>query len=291
LSRTRVQELIRQGQACLDGKPVSQPSFRLRGGEVIVFDVIERPSLEAAPEEIPLSVLYEDGDLVVIDKPAGMVVHAGAGVRRGTVVSALLGRYRQLSSLGGALRPGIVHRLDKGTSGVLLVAKNDVAHRSLAEQFRERQVEKRYLALVHGQLAPAQGTIRLPVGRDLRRRVRMSTRSPRGREAATTYRTLATRPGFALVEAVLHTGRTHQIRVHFSDRGHPVVGDTLYGAPRELRWDHQRQPTLKRNFLHAAELAFRHPRSGAWLAVRAPLPAELDEWLRRLGLSEAGGAG
>lgn len=284
LSRTRIQELIRTGKATVDGKDVLRAGLRLGGGEHVTLQVVERPPLAAEPEDIPLTVLYEDDDLVAIDKPAGLVVHAGAGRSRGTLVNALLHRYRALSSVDGPLRPGIVHRIDKDTSGVLLVAKNDAAHRALAEQFRLREVEKRYLAVVHGRLKRAQDTISLPVARDLRRRTRMTTRRREGRAATTTYRVLASAPGFTLVEVFLHTGRTHQVRVHFSALGHPVLGDTLYGAPRQLAQGKVIRPTLNRNFLHAERLRFRQPRTGAPLEVRSPLPAELRLLLEELGL-------
>lgn len=288
LSRTRIQELIRAGEVRVAGGVERRAGRRLRGGERITLTVAERPPLAARPEAIPLRVLYEDDDLVVIDKPAGLAVHLGAGVAGGTLVNALVHRFRQLSALGGPLRPGIVHRLDKPTSGALVVAKNDAAHARLAEQFRRREVEKRYLALVHGRLPRAHDTIRLPVARDLRRRTRMTTRRRAGRAASTEYRVLGSAAGFTLVEALLHTGRTHQIRVHFSALGHPVVGDTLYGAPRQLRWGGQARPAPERIFLHAERLRFRHPRTGAPVEVRAPLPAELEELLRALGLERAG---
>jgi len=284
VSRSRLQELVRGGQARVAGDAVRRPGLRLRGGERIELTIVERPPLAAAPEAIPLRVLYEDDDLVAVDKPAGMTVHPGAGARSGTLVNALLHRYGRLSSAGGPLRPGIVHRLDKPTSGVLLVAKNDEAHARLAEQFRRRQLEKRYLALVHGRLPRAHDTIRLPVARDLVRRTRMTTRRRQGRAALTEYRVLGSAGGFTLAEALLHTGRTHQIRVHFAALGHPVVGDTLYGAPRELRWGNVTRPTLNRIFLHAARLRFQHPRTGKIVEVRAELPAELEELLRALGL-------
>ncbi len=283
-SRTRIQELIREGRVSVNGAQAARPSVRLRGEEMVAVEVVERPPLEAAPEAIPLAVLYEDDDLVAIDKPAGMVVHAGAGVRRGTLVNALLHHFGRLSSVGGPLRPGLVHRLDKATSGVLLVAKNDEAHRRLAEQFSRRQVDKRYLALVHGRLPRAHDVIRLRVARDRVRRTRMTTRRQEGRAAETEYRVLTSASGFTLVEALLHTGRTHQVRVHFSSVGHPVVGDTLYGAPRMLRRDNRSRPTLNRNFLHAQRIRFRHPRSDALVEVKAPLPEELRELLRWLGL-------
>lgn len=284
VSRARIQELIRAGHATLDGQVVRRPSLRLRGGERLVLAVAERPPLAAAPEEIPLRVLYEDDELVAIDKPAGMTVHAGAGATRGTLVNALLHRFPQLSTLGGPLRPGIVHRLDKPTSGVLVVAKSDQAHARLAEQFRRREVEKYYLALVHGCLPRAHDSIRLPVARDRLRRTRMTTRQREGREALTEYRVLGAAGGFTLVEARLHTGRTHQIRVHFAALGHPVVGDTPYGAPRQLRWGNTTRPTLNRIFLHAERLRFRQPRTDHVVEVRSALPAELVEFLRELGL-------
>ena len=284
VSRSRLQELVRGGQARVAGDAVRRPGLRLRGGERIELTLVERPPLAAVPEAIPLRVLYEDDDLLAVDKPAGMTVHPGAGARAGTLVNALLHRYGRLSSAGGPLRPGIVHRLDKPTSGVLLVAKNDEAHARLAEQFRRRQLEKRYLALVHGRLPRAHDTIRLPVARDLVRRTRMTTRRRQGRAALTEYRVLGAAGGFTLAEALLHTGRTHQIRVHFAALGHPVVGDTLYGAPRELRWGNVTRPTLNRIFLHAARLRFQHPRTGKVVEVRAELPAELEELLRALGL-------
>ncbi|MFQ5776896.1 MAG: RluA family pseudouridine synthase [Terriglobia bacterium] len=283
LSRSRLQQLIRAGGARVDGHVEWRPGLRLRGGERLQLEIVERPSLRAVPEDVPLRVLYEDNDVVVIDKPAGMVVHAGAGQSRGTVVNALLHRFGHLSQLGGALRPGIVHRLDKQTSGVLVVAKTDQAHRYLAEQFRRRQVEKHYLALVHGSLKRARATINLPVARDRARRTRMTTRRRQGRTALTEYRVRQRAHGFTLVEVILHTGRTHQIRVHFSALGHPVVGDTLYGAPRQLRPGNSCYPTLNRNFLHAERLCFLHPRTQDPVEVVAEVPAELNDLLQRLG--------
>lgn len=287
LSRTRIQQLIHQGRATIDGEVLRRPSHRLGGRERLALEIVERPPLTAEPQAIPLQVLYEDDDIVAIDKPAGLVVHIGAGRNRGTLVNALLHRYRKLSTVGGRLRPGIVHRLDKTTSGVLLAAKNDQAHRHLAQQFQRRQVEKSYLALVHGRLRRARGIICLPVARDLRRRTRMTTRRRQGRAATTEYRVLESRGGFTLVEALLHTGRTHQLRVHFSALGHPVVGDTLYGAPRRLHQGNSWLATLNRNFLHAERLRFQHPRTQESIEIRSPLPAELKDLLGRLDLKAA----
>lgn len=283
VSRSRIQESIRAGGATVAARVVRRPGLRLRGSERIEFSLAQQPPEAAAPEAIPLEILYEDDELVAVNKPAGMVVHLGAGTSRGTLVNALLHRFGRLSTLGGPLRPGIVHRLDKPTSGVLLVARNDQAHARLAEQFRRRQVEKHYLVLVHGSVRPEHGTIRLPVARDLRRRTRMTTRRRRGREAATEYHVQGKAAGFTLLEALLHTGRTHQVRVHFAALGHPVVGDTPYGAPRTLRLENLSRPTLDRIFLHARRIRFRHPRTGEPVEVCAPVPPELEGFLRWLG--------
>lgn len=281
LSRTRIQELIAEGRVRVDGRSPRR-AHRLAAGEAIEVEVLPRPPLRAAPEALPLEVLYEDEDVLVVNKPAGMVVHAGAGTARGTLVNALLFHFKALSRVGGALRPGIVHRLDRGTSGVLIVARHDAAHQQLAEQFRARQVEKTYLALVHGAFQRDAGTIGLPIARDLRRRTRMTARRREGREARTDWRVLARLDGFTLVEVKLHTGRTHQIRVHFSALRHPIVGDALYGAPRQARARRETLPPLGRNFLHAARIRFRSPRLGEPVEVRAPLPSDLRAYLDRL---------
>jgi 23S rRNA pseudouridine1911/1915/1917 synthase len=287
LSRTRVAELIAEGRVRVDGKP-QRRSHHIAAGEKIEVEVAPRPALEATPEALPLEVLYEDEDVIVINKSAGMVVHAGAGNARGTLVNALLFRFGALSGAGGAFRPGIVHRLDKDTSGVLLVARNDAAHAALAAQFAERRVHKIYVALVHGRLEQNSGSVGLPIARDLHRRTRMTTRRKQGREARTDWRVLARVDGYTLVEVELHTGRTHQIRVHFSALGHPVAGDTLYGAPREPRAGRQALEPLGRNFLHAARIVFEHPRRKEPVEIRAPLPGQLRDWLLRL--AQAAGA-
>ena len=281
ISRTRVQELILEGHVLLDGRP-SRASHKMETGESVKVEVTPRPQLIAEPEEIPLDVLYEDPDFAVVNKPAGMVVHAGAGETRGTLVNALLHRYRTLSGAGGVLRPGIVHRLDRGTSGVLVIARTDAAHRALAEQFEKRRVEKSYLALVHGKMAGSSGTIRLPIARDRQRRTRMTTKRKTGREARTDWRVLLRLPGFTLIEARLHTGRTHQIRVHFAATGHPVVGDTTYGAPRIPHVGRVQLRELERTFLHAARISFAKPRLEQRIEVRAPLAPELREYLSEI---------
>jgi 23S rRNA pseudouridine1911/1915/1917 synthase len=285
LSRTRVQELIEAALILLDGR-AAKGSHRVRGGERITVEVQPRPPMRAEAESIPLDVLYEDEDVVAVNKPAGMIVHAGAGNPRGTLVNALLGRGQTLSQGGDVLRPGIVHRLDKDTSGIILVAKNDAAHAKLGEAFRQRTVKKTYIALVEGLLKEDSGRIEFAIGRDPRRRVRMTARRTAvladAREARTDWRVLARIDTTTLLEVQLHTGRTHQIRVHFSTLHHPVVGDTLYGAAPQLVAGKVTMPALGRNFLHAAKLGFAHPRSGAWIDLRAPLPDALRVFLHEL---------
>jgi 23S rRNA pseudouridine1911/1915/1917 synthase len=238
--------------------------------------------LVAVSEDLPLELLLVDDDFVIVNKPAGMVVHAGAGHARGTLVNALLHRLGKLSGAGDALRPGIVHRLDKETSGAIVVARNDAAHEDLAEQFRSRNVRKIYLTLVHGIMPRDSGSVTLPISRDPRRRTRMTARGRTGRHARTDWRVIARLDHCTLIEAALHTGRTHQIRAHFAAIGHPVVGDTLYGAPRNLRAGTRNLPLLDRNFLHAARLGFPHPSSGTWVEVRAPLPRDLRLYFEQI---------
>jgi 23S rRNA pseudouridine1911/1915/1917 synthase len=273
-SRSRIQQWIAKGRVLVNGLVV-RSSYTVHPGDSIEVDPAEAPPLHASPEDIPLVVLYEDEDLVAIDKPAGMVVHAGAGVHEGTLVNALLHRFAALSGVGGALRPGIVHRLDRYTSGVLLVAKNDTAHRNLAAQFSGRQVEKVYLALVHGKVAQESGRIERPIARDPVHRTRMTARLEQGRAAWSEYRVLRRFRGFTLMEVKIGTGRTHQIRVHLASIGHPVAGDKLYGAP-------ERTPGIEplgRYFLHAHRIRFRRPSNGEEMQVISALPAALEEWM------------
>jgi len=290
-SRARVQQLIEE-EKVLVNDVIAKPSRRLRGDErVTILSAVQRLPLRAIAEEIPLDIVYEDDDLAVVNKAAGMMVHAGAGAsedqrNRGTLVNALLHRFGQLSGLGGELRPGIVHRLDKATSGLIVVAKNDAAHRRLAAQFAGRQVKKNYLALVHGAVKHDHGTIRSSISRDRVRRTRMTTRASGGRDAVTHYhvqqRINAGHGKFTLLELRIDTGRTHQIRVHLASLGHPVVGDTLYGAPREIRGKNRPSISLPRNFLHAAALQLRHPRTDELLSFSRPLPQELSEFLEQI---------
>ena len=291
-SRSRIQQLIAQEKVLVDGKP-AKASLPLRGGEHIeIVGEVERPPLRAMAEEIPLDVIYEDDDLAVVNKPAGMMVHAGAGAtdderNRGTLVNALLHRFKSLSDVGGDLRPGIVHRLDKETSGLIVVAKNDLAHRNLSAEFSGRKVHKTYIALVHGWLKADKGTISAPISRDAIRRIRMTTRRSGGREAITKYtveRKIESDFGkFTLLRVKIETGRTHQIRVHMASLGHPIVGDALYGAPREIRGKSSPPLSLSRNFLHSAELQFEHPASGERVSFSSPIPESLGEFLLRLG--------
>jgi len=276
-SRSRIQEWIKGGRVLVDGAP-ERPSRVVRGAEVIELEPAQPPPLHAAPEDIPLAVLYEDDDLVAVDKPAGMVVHAGAGVHSGTLVNALLHRFEALSGVGGPLRPGIVHRLDRYTSGVLLVAKNDAAHRHLAAQFSGRRVEKVYLALVHGRVLRESGRIERPIARDPVHRTRMTARLAEGRAAWSEYRVLRRFARFTFLEVRIGTGRTHQIRVHLASIGHPVAGDALYGAPARV----EGAPPLGRYFLHAHRIRFRRPSTGEEIVVEAPLPAALAEWMEAL---------
>ena len=285
LSRARIQALIREGRGTVAGQP-ARPSARVRTGQEVVLDVPPPVRAVPEPEDIPLTVVYEDEDLLVIDKPAGLVVHPGPGTPRGTLVNALLGQVRDLSGVGGVLRPGIVHRLDKGTSGLLLVAKNDAAHRDLALQVAGRTVEKEYLALVLGVPRTREGEVDAPIGRDPRDRKRMSVVATRGREARSTWRLLETLDGAALLRVRIHTGRTHQIRVHLASLGHPVAGDATYGGTRtpSSRSAAARAALLglTRPALHAAHLALRHPRSGERLSLESPLPPDLDLTLAAL---------
>ncbi|HEX4285031.1 MAG TPA: RluA family pseudouridine synthase [Terracidiphilus sp.] len=298
VSRSRVQLLLEQGDVLLNG---GQPkaSLKLRGGEQIAIVGEPHPApLKATPEDIPLDVVFEDADLAVVNKPAGMMVHAGSGSSddersRGTLVNAMLYRFKALSSTGGDLRPGIVHRLDKDTSGLIIVAKNDAAHLELAHLFSSRQVRKTYIALVHGSVERSKGTINSPVGRDPVRRTRMTTRATENARSAVSHyevvRHLTTRFGkFTLVRVRIETGRTHQIRVHMASIGHPVVGDTVYGASGQITEQNmsRKQVAVKlrlgRNFLHAAQLEFQHPRTKVDLHLEAPLPPELGSFLARL---------
>ncbi|MBI2857142.1 MAG: RluA family pseudouridine synthase [Chloroflexi bacterium] len=279
-SRSALARLIREGLVTVNGQPPRKAGQALETGDRIVVEPPSAVEHTLAAENRPLHVLYEDEDLLVVDKPAGLAVHPGPGHAQGTLVNALLGRGVSLSQTGGAERPGIVHRLDKETSGLLLVAKTEAAYASLALQFKERTVEKVYLALLRGRLEPLQGSIEAPIARDPRHRQRMAVVSG-GREATTGYSVLARLEEHTLVAAYPHTGRTHQIRVHFASVGHPVAGDRVYGR---VRGD-----PVPRLFLHAHRLRFRHPGTGQIVCFTAPLPEELMASLRALAGAGAPG--
>jgi 23S rRNA pseudouridine1911/1915/1917 synthase len=273
-SRSRFQQLIRDGFVRLNGRAARSRDI-LRVGDVV--DVTEPPpeKIENQPEAIPLDILFEDDDLIVIDKPAGLVVHPGAGHREHTLINALLHHCPTLSGIGGKERPGIVHRLDKGTSGCLVVAKNDETHRGLSIQFAERGVEKIYLALVSGKLRRSAGVIEEKIGRHRVHRQRMSVTSERGRAARTEYRVLRSSKQASLVECKLHSGRTHQIRVHLRHLGHAVLGDKVYASKLAGKFPRQ--------MLHAWKLGFRHPRTGEWKTFEAPLPNDFANAMRSAG--------
>ena len=285
LSRARLQAIITRGGVLVDGR-VARPSLRLKSGQAISVRLPAPQPAVPLPEDIPLAVIYEDRHLLVVDKPAGLVVHPGAGRATGTLVNALLHRVRDLSGIGGVVRPGIVHRLDRGTSGLLVVAKDDASHLALSRQFSGRTVDKEYLAVVLGVPRAVEGTIDVPIGRDPVHRKRMSVRAPRGRAARSTYRLVEAFDGAALLRVRIATGRTHQIRVHLSALGHPVAGDRTYGGRRRPA---SRRPearaaleALTRPALHAARLAFTHPSSGERVSFESPLPEDLQALLAAL---------
>ena len=288
-SRSCIQRMIKGGEIRVDGR-LAKSAQKLKGQELVTVSPVESRSTELLPEPIPLQILYEDEDLAVIDKPAGLIVHSGAGVRSGTLVNALLHHFGQLSTAGSGQRPGIVHRLDKETSGLILIAKNNHSHIQLSHQFLSKQVTKIYLALVHGGVEKELGEIVAPIGRDRIHRIKMATGVAWGRDACTRYRVLERFERYSLLQLQIKTGRTHQIRVHLSSIKHPVVGDKLYGAPAKLQipgepaW----QPTLRRNFLHASELEFSHPITQKRLKFIAPLPEELSHFLSRLRQKQVG---
>jgi len=281
LSRSRVQSLLQAGRIHVDGKP-GRASLRLKGGERVEVSVPPPQPAVPEPEDFPLTVLHEDRDLLILDKPAGLVVHPAAGHARGTLVNALLHHVSGLSGVGGVLRPGIVHRLDKETSGCLVVAKNDAALRALQRAFQARTVEKTYLALVHGHL-PAAGRLDTLHARHPRDRKRFTGRTRTGKPAVTTWRVRTLLHGAAVLEVGLETGRTHQIRVHLSELGHPLLGDALYGGARKGDARVKAvQTRLGRQGLHAWKLSFPHPRTGKPVRCEAPVPADIREAIEAL---------
>ena len=277
-SRARLQRLIEEADVLVNGRAVKS-SYKLRLSDEIEVELTPPPSTSFAPEDIPLDVVYEDDELIVVNKPAGIVVHPAAGVTSGTLANALAFHFQQLSTSGGMVRPGIVHRLDKGTSGLMVVAKTESAHEDLADQFRDREVFKSYVALVHGQVEKRTGLIDQPIARDRGNRTRMAVVRG-GRPAISIYRVRKRFARFTLLNVELKTGRTHQIRVHLAWLKHPVVGDEAYGSGRDKTVpDHKLRSEiakLGRQFLHAEQLGFRHPRTKEELRFTSPLPSELQ---------------
>lgn len=271
LSRARIQNLIKEGHVTVNGER-AKPGYKLQEGDRVDIVVPPPTPADLAPEPIPLAIVYQDDDLIVVDKPPGLTVHPAPGHPSHTLVNAILAHCPDLPGIGVSSRPGIIHRLDKDTSGLIIVAKNDAAQTSLAAQMKARTIIKRYLVLVKGKLTPERGAIEGPVGRDPRNRQRMAVVST-GRPSRTSYRVLQQWDKFTLVEATLETGRTHQIRVHFAAIGFPVMGDATYGF---------KNPDLKRQFVHACYVKFRHPRTGEWLELDSPLPDDLKKALEKL---------
>jgi 23S rRNA pseudouridine1911/1915/1917 synthase len=280
-SRSQLQRLIADGLVTVDGR-VAKANLALRDGDRVRVELPEAAPSDVASEELPLEVMYQDDDVAAVNKPAGMVVHPAAGHASGTLVNALLHHLSGLSGIGGELRPGIVHRLDRGTSGVMVVAKHDAAHQELARQFHDREVEKEYIALVWG-VVQAGRRIDAAIGRDPSDRQKMSARAKHAREAVTRITRAMHLPGLTLCQVAIHTGRTHQIRVHLSAIGHPVVGDSVYGGVhRRVAGDIRAVQRLERPFLHAARLVFTHPRDGRRMEFTAPLPDDLQDVLDAL---------
>lgn len=280
LSRTQIQRLLKEGQILINGRP-AKPNLRLEGGEEATITLPEPHETELIPEAIPLDIRYEDDDMLIVDKPAGMVVHPAVGHSSGTLVNAVLAHCPDLPGIGGEKRPGIVHRLDKETSGLIVIAKNEPAMHYLQAQFKARTVGKSYLALVDGQAQPPTALIDAPIGRDPRQRKKMAVipygRSARTRPAQTQYETVTSYDDHTLLRCELHTGRTHQIRVHLAHIGFPIVGDKVYGRRKQ-------SIRLGRHFLHAAELRLKRPSDDEELTITAELPPELEAVLQQLAL-------
>lgn len=275
LSRSYLQKLLKDGEVSVDGKIVKS-NYKVSSGEKIIMEIPEAAEPEILPEEIALDILYEDSDIILINKPKGMVVHPAAGHDSGTLVNALLAHCKDLSGINGVLRPGIVHRIDQDTTGVLVACKNDAAHSAIAEQLRVHSITRVYFAIVHGRISKDEGTIDAPIGRHPTDRKKMSINEKNGKSAVTHYHVLQRSEHFTYLECRLETGRTHQIRVHMASVGHPLLGDIVYG-PKRCPY-----PGLKGQTLHAGVLGFIHPRTGKYLEVQAPLPEYFTELLKKL---------
>lgn len=281
-SRSQIRKFIKQGDILINQEQF-KPSRLLTGGEIATFQIPEPEPIEAEPENIPLDIIFQNSDFIVINKPHGMVVHAGAGVSSGTLVNALLYHCRDLSGIGGMIRPGIVHRLDKDTSGVIVAAKNDFSHSHLAGQFKERTVSKEYLAIVRGVIKSDSGTFSSIIGRHKNNRIKMSSNTNAGRESETDWKVLKRFGKTTLVQVNPKTGRTHQIRVHFSENGHPLLCDSLYGNKKsDNEIVKNIDSTLKRHALHAYKLGFHDPRDGKFVEFKARIPDDFNNTLKRL---------
>jgi 23S rRNA pseudouridine1911/1915/1917 synthase len=286
ISRTRIQRSIEDGDVLINDRP-AKVSYRLRPGDRVDIDLPEPPPTSLVPAPVPFNVVFEDDDLIVVEKPAGIIVHPGSGIQAATLASGLAYHFNELSAKAGQIRPGIVHRIDKDTSGLLIVAKNDVAHENLSNQFRDREVFKQYVALTYGRMSEVRGEINARLGRSVHNRTKMAVlRGGAGRAALTLFEAIRNYQEFTLLQVQIKTGRTHQIRVHMAHVGHPVVGDFTYGAGREntVRSQDARREiaSLNRHFLHSARLAFKHPRTGEVMEFASDLPAELAAFLSHL---------
>ena len=275
-SRSFLQKLIKEGLVTVDGKPV-KANYRLSAGQQVSVQVREPEEMNIEPQEMPLDILYEDGDVCIVNKPKGMVVHPAAGHYRDTLVNGIMYHCQDsLSGINGSLRPGIVHRIDKDTTGALIICKNDKAHSCIAEQLKEHSITRRYRAIIIGNLSEDEGTVDVPIGRHPTQRKKMAVNRNNGKRAVTHYRVLARFRGYTYIECRLETGRTHQIRVHMASIGHPLLGDTVYGPAK------QAYPSLEGQTLHAMVIGFVHPTTGAYMEFEAPLPAYFAELLQKL---------
>lgn len=275
-SRSFLQKLIKEGLVTVDGKPV-KANYRLSAGQQVAVQVREPEEVNIEPQEMPLDILYEDGDVCIVNKPKGMVVHPAAGHYRDTLVNGIMYHCQDsLSGINGSLRPGIVHRIDKDTTGALIICKNDKAHSCIAEQLKEHSITRRYRAIIIGNLSEDEGTVDAPIGRHPTQRKKMAVNRNNGKRAVTHYRVLARFRGYTYIECRLETGRTHQIRVHMASIGHPLLGDTVYGPAK------QAYPSLEGQTLHAMVIGFVHPTTGAYMEFEAPLPAYFAELLQKL---------
>ncbi|WP_240666611.1 RluA family pseudouridine synthase [Longirhabdus pacifica] len=273
VSRTQIQQWIKNGNIVVNGDNV-KPNYKVAAEDAVDCTIPEVQEMEIVPEDIPLDVYYEDEDLIIVNKPRGMVVHPALGHYSGTLVNALLHHCKDLSGINGVIRPGIVHRIDKDTSGLIVAAKNDKAHQSLSAQWKDRDVDRKYIAIVHGVLSHNEGTINAPLGRDDRDRKMFAVTEKNSKHAITHFALLEQYDKFAMVECKLETGRTHQIRVHMKFIGHHLVGDPMYGRTKDISFPGQA--------LHAAKIGFRHPRTNEWLAYEAPLPEDMKELIARV---------